>query len=221
MTSSETKQKIMDKFCIHDRLNHTLFSAMTISRERKTLFYHIAKTGGSSMYRLLVDNELTDHIIDNVKLSYACRQDYFKEIVADWDSYTKITFVRNKYHQLVSNYHYDKLVSLNNCSFEEFIEEHVIGKSDLYPTYDYWLDQHFLTTVDDKSIFDFVGQFENYTEDAPLACEYFGIPYTDVRANIGTYDRQKSYNEYYTPEIKKAVDDKFQKEIEYFKWSLE
>ncbi|SVE39421.1 uncharacterized protein METZ01_LOCUS492275, partial [marine metagenome] len=46
------KDKIIEKFCRLDELGKTLLTPLVISKKRKTIFFHIAKTGGSSIYNL-------------------------------------------------------------------------------------------------------------------------------------------------------------------------
>jgi hypothetical protein len=217
-TSQEIKDKIFQKFCIIDERNHTLLSPFLVSKKKKILFFHIAKTGGSSIDFMIKKNKLNDNILDNVSLDFKKRKEYFKTVVDEWDEYYKFTFIRNKYDLLVSLYHYDKRGALKNCSFEEFLKNHVLGRSENYPNYDYWIDQHFLTTVDDNPIFDFVGTFDNYKDDVKTVCKNINIPYEDIRKNVGSYNKNKSYNDYYSDDLKVIVQKKFARELEYFNW---
>jgi len=219
MITPEIKQKIIDKFTFVDEKGHALISPFIVSREKKVLYFHIAKTGGSSIDALLTKNGLNDHVLDNLHIDYKKRKEYFAEVVEEWDEYYKFTFIRNKYDLLVSLYHHDYVAPLNRCSFKDFLNIHVKEKSPLYPHYDFWIDQHFLTTIDDQIIFDFIGRFENYHEDMATVCKRIEIPYEDVRKNLGRYDKNKKYDSYYTPELKGVVDTKFAKEIGYFNWS--
>jgi hypothetical protein len=212
--------KLIKKFCRLDKNGNTLLTPFTISKEKKVIFFHIAKTGGSSIYDLLSKNGFNEGILSNKKLDYDIKVKYFSDILDQWDEYYKFTFVRNKYDQLVSLYNYDKAL-LNQISFEDFIIKHVCNISEYYPNYDYWIDQHFLTTVDNNPIFDFVGNFNNYRDDLKYVCGNINIEYEDIRKNIGTYDRNKKYADYYTPQLKALVDKKFEKEIEYFDWESE
>ena len=217
-TSQETKDKIFNKFAIMDERDHTLLSAFVVSQEKKVLFFHIAKTGGSSIDFLLKKNGLNDNVLDNVNIDFEERKEYFRQIVDEWDQYYKFTFIRNKYDLLVSMYNYDKRDSLENCSFEVFLRNHVVGRSKWYPNYDYWIDQHFITTVDDKSIFNFIGNFSSYQEDLKKVCKDINIEYENVRKNLGTYDKSKRYSDYYSPQLRSLVGEKFEKEMEYFNW---
>ena len=213
------KDKIIEKFCRLDELGKTLLTPFVISKEKKTLFFHIAKTGGSSIFNLLQKNNLDDGILSDKNLNYNEKVEYFLDVIDHWDEYYKFTFVRNKYDQLISLYHYDKTL-LNSISFEKFIKEHVSRDSNYFPNYDYWIDQYFLTTIDDKPIFNFIGQFENYKNDLVKVCDQINIEYEDIRANIGKYKRTEKRT-YYNDELKQLVDQKFESEIKYYNWDFE
>jgi hypothetical protein len=224
MITKELKNKIFNKFSIMDERDHTLLSAFVVCKERKTLYFHIAKTGGSSIDHLLRINRLNDGFLDDRDVSFEDKKSYFQEVVDEWDQYYKFTFIRNKYHQLVSNYEYDKPYTLKNCTFEEFIRNHVAAKSskdsELYPNYNYWIDQHFITTCDDTPIFDFVGNHKTHKQDVQEVCKNIGIEYQEVKKNLGTYNRKREYSDYYNQELKNIVDSMFPEEIEHFKWQL-
>ena len=213
------KKKIIKKFCHLDQLGNTLLTPFVISKEKKVIYYHIAKTGGSSIFKLLEKNGLNDGILSNKSLNYDKKVEYFLEIVNEWDQYYKFTFVRNKYDQLISHYNYD-IHMVNKISFDNFIKEHVSKKSKFFPLYDYWLDQYFLTTIDNKNIFDFVGQFENYANDVRSVCDQININYEEIRVNVGMYKKSKKES-YYNNELKQLVDQKFESEMKYFHWELE
>ena len=71
------KDKIIEKFCRLDELGNTLLTPFVISKKRKVIFFHIAKTGGSSIYNLLQKNNLDDCILSNKKLDYNAKVEYF------------------------------------------------------------------------------------------------------------------------------------------------
>ena len=153
-----------------------------------------------------------------MSLSLDTRKEYFEQVVDEWDDYYKFTFVRNKHDQLISLYNYDLRSILNGMGFSEFIKSHVAEQSNLYPLYDYWIDQSYLTTVDGEEIFDFIGRFENYVDDLKTVCEKIGVEYEDVRKNQGSYDRKKKHS-YYDEELGSLVYNRFSKEFEQFVWS--
>ena len=213
------KEKIFEKYKIVDQHGTTLLTPFVISKERKVIFFHIGKTGGSSIYNLLQKNNLDDCVLSDKKLNYNRKVEYFLDISDNWDEYYKFTFVRNKYDQLISLYHMSKPL-LNGISFEKFIKEHVCRNSIFYPNYDYWIDQYFLTTIDDKPIFDFIGKFENYEHDLRYVCHQINIEYEDIRVNIGNY-KKTGMGTYYNDKLKQLVNQKFESEMKYYNWKLE
>jgi len=216
---SAKRSEIFEKFSLVDARGHTLLTPMVISREKKTLYLHIAKTGGSSIARELQNKGLDDGILTNKKLSIEKKCDYFAEVCSDWNNYFKFTFVRNKYAQLVSLYHYDKNGgAIDDIDFGEFIEKIVFPSEDQYG---YWIDQYFLTISQGKSIFNAVGHTESHSDDLDKIFKEIGIASTGIRANTGRYDRARPLASYYSERSLQLVGQKFRDEIEFFGWSLE
>lgn len=216
------KDKIMEKFTKTHSDNTCLMNAMVCSKKNKFLFLHIAKTGGSSIVKLIKTNKLDDNILDNRNISRKRKINYFTSIVNEWEKYYKFTFVRNKYSQIVSLFEMDKDRKrapkmsriLKNLSFENYIKNY-IGNT---PTYSIWLDQYYLTHVDDKLIFDFIGKFDSYNKDVDSVCLKLNIKNLNLHSNKGSYDNKKFFS-YYNDETKKLLEEKFKKEFIFFKWN--
>jgi len=212
------KQKIWEKFTTLDERGISLMTPLVVSKSKKTLYLHIAKTGGSSVSKELISQGFDDMVLTNKKLDLDSKLKYFEEVVDDWESYYKFTFVRNKYDQLVSLYYYDFNANLlNRESFDKFILERVKNSISEYGT---WIDQHYLTVVDEELIFDKVGLTKSHTQDLETIFSTIGITPKGLIENKGSYDRSKPTSYYYTDIIKETVDQKFKEEIEYFKWEL-
>ena len=215
------KENMTNKFTRLDSRQHTLLPPLTVSKSQKILYFHIAKTGGSSIVKLLKNNGLDDGILSNKTLDLEIKKEYFKDVIEEWDSYYKFTFIRNKFNLLISLYNYDRQQDCQyglakHVTFEEFIKEHVGINQELYTSR---IDQYYLTHTDGKCMFDFMGRFENYTADLTTVCNHIGIQNTEERINIGNYDRSKKSG-YYTPELKQLVKEKFPQEIKHFNFSL-
>tara|TARA_R100000808_G_scaffold7892_1_gene22652 strand:+ start:9695 stop:10357 length:663 start_codon:yes stop_codon:yes gene_type:complete len=216
---SSLKDSILRKFITPDSNGNTLMTPIVISREKKVLYFHIAKTGGSSIAQLLRNNKMDDMVLGNKRGIHEEKVAYFEEVLEEWEEYYKFTFVRNKFDLLISLYNYDRQLNgkyslPNHVTFEEFITNHV-GVQD--PIYTHWIDQYYLTYADGECMYDFVGRFENYNEDLNTVCKHLGIENTQIRTNIGNYDRSKK-QEYYTEDLKQIVKDRFSDEIECFNW---
>ena len=211
------KNMIMEKFTKVEASNMSLMSPFHVCKKRKTAFLHIAKTGGSSIVKILRDNGFDDRVLSNKEQNWDVKRLYFKDFVDNWDDYYKFTFIRNKYSLLVSLWlHGIKSFKVN---FEQFIKEIVVPNKDIYG---YWLDQYYLTIIDNKQIFDFVGRQENFQEDIKIPFAKIGIKkynskkiVNNGRRNIKKYYSSHCdnvhYTTHYTDELKSLVDKKFNK----------
>lgn len=213
----DIKDKLTEKFCRQDPSGMTIMTPFVVSRKNKTLYLHIAKTGGSSITDMLRAYRLDDKILTNKNLNFEKKKRVFIEIVENWNQYYKFTFVRNKYDLLVSHWYYDN--AKLNVSFKDFIRKIVVPNKDIY---DYWIDQYYLTTIDGVPIFDFVGHNENFIDDLKIPFSKIGVKKYNPkkRVNSGKYDRSVHYSSYYDEETKKLVDEKFKKEIEHFDFKM-
>ena len=212
-------EDIIKKFTTIDCLGNNLMTPLVVSRQHKVLYLHIAKTGSSSIVQLLKNNGMDDIVLSNKRGIYEEKVDYFKDVVAHWDEYYKFTFVRNKFDLLISLYNYDRQLNgkyslPNDITFEQFLKEQVGVREGLYTEL---IDQYYLTHTNDKCMFNFIGQFDTYSDDLNKVCSQLGIVNTQERTNVGNYDRSKK-REYYTEELKQLVKEKFPKEIEKFDW---
>jgi len=216
---------IIERFTTRDEAGFELLTPLVASKEKKVLYLHIAKTGGSSIVRLLKQNNLADGVLSDKDSMYEEKVEYFQEIAENWDDYYKFTFVRNKLDQMISLYNYDRNLngpwSLDDkVSFEDFIRKHV-GCSDTFLKkiqYNNLIDQYYLTHLHDEPLFDFVGSFDSYTEDLNKVCEHLGIENTEIHVNAGSYDRTKKIADYYTSELEEVLRSKFPQEFAHFGW---
>ena len=236
-TSASFKEKLIEKFTAESTLGHYLMTPLIVSQTYKTLYFHIAKTGGSSIAQLLRENGLDDGVLSNKKESLEIKTVYFKEVVENWDEYYKFTFVRNKFDLLISLYNYDRQLNgkfslSKDVTFEQFIKEYVgCDDTDLKQgLYTDWIDQHYLTHLNGEHMYDFIGQFDNFDDDLNKVCYRLGLhktrgstsfavglTNTQIRVNVGNYDRSKKEG-YYTPDLKEVVRARFPEEMQTFGW---
>lgn len=182
-----------------------------VSEEKKILYFHIAKTGGSTIVHTLRANGLDDGILSAKGTQILLKNGYFEKVVADWDKYFKFTFVRNKYDLLVSLWHFNKSKFKEvSETFGSFISDCVLPSED---EYDYWIDQYYLTQ---PNLFNCIGRFENFDADFRKICSDIGIEYDGRKDNVGPYNHKVHYSVHYDSDIQKKVYDKFRQEIDYF-----
>jgi hypothetical protein len=218
--------RLIERFSTPDEAGLTLMTPLVVSQAKKVLYLHIAKTGGSSIVRLLKNNGMDDGVLSHKgnDVDHAQKLAYFTEVANNWDDYYKFTFVRNKYDLLISLYNYDSQLhgaySLpSSTTFENFIVNHV-GCSDTFVKkiqYNKLIDQYYLTHLDGEPLFDFVGEYQTYTADLNKVCDHLGVVNTQVRVNEGNYDRSKK-DSYYTETLRENLRTKFPQEFEHFGW---
>jgi len=214
---------------------------MLVSPSQKFVFIHVHKAAGISMERLLQE-QFPDakhwygrhgHAIDGIG-----------EIGRErWDEYYSFGFVRNPWDRLVSWYamierRYQKLAPwkrwkkspfgrpfwdhavrdahdfesfLHNCT--AVIEERGCRKSFAFNQLDYLSDENGEPAVD------FVGRFENIAHDFSEVCERLEIdPGKLGQANA---TKHRHYSEYYTPQTRDLVGERFRRDIEAFGYEFE
>jgi hypothetical protein len=207
---------------------------MILSHKHKLIFIHIGKTGGTSIEDALCqlldlnweDTKYHKDVLNNIgKLNYTPwwirGRDYagrinckhitasdLKHIVGDeiWNEYFKISFVRNPYDKLLSEYSMF-------TQFEEF-KDHPWNK---YATYQDFLKavfhgkerigsnpyHHFLTDQKGDLLVDFYGKFETLQKDFDKICEMLGLNKMQLPNKRPT--KHKSYESYYSPDAMEMV----------------
>lgn len=210
------KSDIVDKFSIVDSGGRTLLTPFIVSKSKKVLYFHIAKTGGSTIAKILRGNGYDDGVLSNKKGIYEEKLEYFKDVAEHWNDYYKFTFVRNKYDLLYALWVYDK----KPCgTFAKFITNIIASDKEKYG---YWIDQYFLTTIDGKSMFDFIGRQERFQEGLKIVCDEIGISDYDsnLHVNSARYDHKIPFHSHYDDELKRVVREKFKDEVEYFSFNV-
>lgn len=218
------KTKMIDRFLTPNCLGMNWMTPLTVSMDKKVLYFHIAKTGGSSIVKLLENNNLNDRVLSDKRRAIAEKKDYFMQVLDEWDDYYKFTFVRNKYDLLTSLYNYDRQLNgkyslSTSVQFVDFIENYV-GDRDTIKNeglYCEAIDQYYLTHLDGINLFDFIGRFENFNDDLNKVCNKLEIENTQIHVNEGNYDRSKKES-YYTEPLRENVRSKFPQEFEHFGW---
>ena len=195
------------------------------NREKKAVFVHIPKTGGTSMYKTFG--------MDDPGETHCPAIGYSASDPNAWNSAFRFAFVRNPWDRFVSAFHYLKQKPLtdddrrwaeqmlSDCDdFEAFIARMVSS-----PTFrgSVMMWRHFspqwwyLTDQSGESFVDYVGRFENFDAELDEISSKLGISPTRVHKNKVA---RSHYSEYYTPETVKFVRGLYQTDIERYKYEF-
>jgi hypothetical protein len=184
---------------------------MMMDKERKFIFLHIPRTGGTSIEEQFKHNECKKHW---------ALSDWKKKLDPNiFDQCFKFTFVRNPWDFVISKY---------KCNW--FTKHHAggaigeqAGKPLIYFLEHYKTPAHergetFHDYFDPKQM-DFIGRFENRENDLEYISKKIGI---SIDSKIHTRKVQvrdknkKHYTEYYDDETREIIAEKYAKDIEYF-----
>jgi len=210
---------------------------MPISHHYKCLFIHIPKTAGTSIEKTLdiygdwrkENREILFGRIESGELkNIGLKTDFLQhvtiaeaqEISCIPQDYFSFSFIRNPWDRMVSIYSNpdNNLVwkarrmgiDLLDLSFEEFVLE--IGRINhvhLTEQYKFICDEQYRLQVD------FLGRFENLLEDYSIICEKVGLNTQFTHANKSEH---LSYKNYYNANTKRIIEDRYEADIELFKY---
>jgi hypothetical protein len=211
---------------------------MLLSIKYNFLFVHIAKTGGTSVRAALQSmrwrdpwyypqflcsrlSHLSGHRLGS-KFPRHSRIVAAKEMLPEtfFNALFKFAVVRNPWDLQVSSYHHIRrerphLMSHIN-SFEEFIR----WKLDPERPYQFHVDTSiqsqldYLIDLEGKLLVDFIGHYENLSEDFTEICHRIGMPHLSLPHKRKASDRNKDYRSYYSDPLAQQVGDYFKRDIE-------
>ena len=210
---------------------------MLLSHQKKFLFIHIAKTGGTSVRSALQKyrwrdphyapiwlasklSSMANHELA-IKLPRHAKAIAAKEMLPHefYDSLFKFAFVRNPWDLQVSSYHHIQRERPNlmkpNESFAEFLQR----KLDPEREWQYHIDtsitpqSNYLVDLNGELIVDFIGHYETLQQDFDHCCKVIGISRIELPHKRKAGDRL-AYREYYTQETQALVEKAFARDIE-------
>lgn len=203
-----------------------------ISHERRCIFVHIPRTGGTSIENAIWPGERSEADLWMGFVSTYCnkyqtgglqhllasqiRREAGAEVFA---SYFKFSFVRNPWEKAVSQYALTKrrkdlrdYIGLSeNGEFKRYLE--LIQKREHVQ----WMPQHrFILDEDGKPLVDFIGRFERLEADAASVFARLGIAQTLPHAHATEH---LPAADYYDEEAVEAVRSLYGTDIELFGYS--
>lgn len=205
-----------------------------VNDDKKFIFFHLYKCGGTSLRTLLNENIkgsqeiISGHALPrDVKYYYYYRGAKYQKI---FDKMFKFTIVRNPFDFLLSTYHYaiadtthywhNIVINMDFNDFPMFYMKQMekdnapelkyVGKNKITTPYE------FIRDYDGKVIVDFVGKLENINHDMNLLLNKIGMPAIEMPKENVNANNNKPYQEVYNQKSRAFVEQHFAKDLEYF-----
>ncbi len=208
---------------------------MLLSHTHQFIFVHIYKVAGQSVRKALapftyypggVIGRAADRLFH---LSYLSRfrklhvHSTAAEIKKHLDeelfrNYFKFTFVRNPWDWQVSLFHFMRSQPLHRqyrlaLRFEDF-DEYIAWRITQEPR----LQKAFVVDESGKMLVDFVGKFENITDDFAKICDLIKVTASLPHMNRTSH---RPYQEYYNLNTRELIRKHFEEDIELFGYEFE
>lgn len=201
---------------------------MAISHEYKCIFVHIPRTGGHTVSAVLGHRRNKEK--DKIP-RHAFPKDYSGTFPKEWNSYFKLTFVRNPWDRVVSawtrargkylylkkdkekiyNDHWFKINIYDN--FNNFVK---IGLKDDYKKGRFKPQKLWLFRKPNKLYeYDFIGKFEDFNNEIKRLIKLTGIDYDINKIPTLASSNKRPYMEYYNKKSIDVVYSLYKKEIEF------
>ena len=169
---------------------------MVINEDKKFIFIHVDKNGGSSMERALGGRTWTHGDLLHASL----------ESIVNWEDYFSFAFIRNPWDRMVASYTYTNRYNKTPQSFETMVRGLVSGKKKF-------------SQYDMVKRCSFIGRFEHLQEDFNIICNDLNLEIVKLPHLVKS--NHKHYIEYYTPELKEKVYNFTSGDIEHFGFTFE
>ncbi|MDG1655119.1 MAG: sulfotransferase family 2 domain-containing protein, partial [Luminiphilus sp.] len=173
---------------------------MLLSHQKKFLFVHIAKTGGTSVRAALQNQRwrdpyyapiwlasklsgLVNHEV-GIKLPRHAKAIAAKEMLPHefYQTLFKFAFVRNPWDLQVSSYHHIRRERPHLLKADESFEAFLRRKLDPSRKWQYHIDTSitpqtdYLVDLNGNLIVDFIGHYETLQQDFDHCCQRIGVP---------------------------------------------
>lgn len=176
-----------------------------IMKELKILFFHIPKTGGTSIKGVF--EKVTPCWIPE----WHMRKEDFKKILPDYDDYFKFSFVRNPWDRIVSIFHFrrDNIKKIEkNKNFKDWVLYNKnTNEIDVLSQLNYLNEE-----------LNFIGKFENFEEDLKKIFSIFNLNLPKIpKLNQSKHDH---FLKYYDKESANIVKKWSEKDCEFFNYNF-
>jgi hypothetical protein len=123
-----------------------------------------------------------------------------------WNSYYKFTFERNPWDKQISWYYYKTKSKTERPSFESFMRNKEKALVDNYPLY----------TTGGKIAVDFVGLYENLSDDLGRVLDVIGVNNTGPLPQLNVFGKGEGYRDLYSDKTRRLVEEWYAPEIKAF-----
>ena len=232
---------------------------MPISHAENIIFIHIPKTGGGSIEKSLgiFGEDNNGSLNPNLNILYGKKNNKLlqhltiSEIKAiknkEYKTYKKITFVRNPFDKLLSEYFWRiQLYGKNKIDFKYFLMEEVIPRKNKINTYvkNFYKDEKIISSMDihymeqykflinnNNLDVDFIGKFENFESDFK---KLFNKKLLNYKINKSKVDyfyyfskkflpkfiKKRLYRKFYDNDSRKLVEQEYKKDLDLFNYNF-
>lgn len=189
---------------------------LTISHERKFMWFRVAKVGTRTVLNHLRLNGANLDVDHGNELHYPIKK---------YRSYFKFAFVRNPWARLASCWR-DKVVRSNMFNFQTSVLN-AMQNFDCFVEFVSSLDiencdRHLKSqsSLIDLNEIDYLGHLETFERDSTHVFEKIGLPADSVVRHNATSNRN-DYRELYSESIIKTVSDIYRKDIQIFGYKFD
>jgi len=188
---------------------------MFVSDKDKFIFFHTPKVAGSSIHIFFKDHYGLTGVdrADPPPLIHHMSAKKFLDNNPNKKDYFKFAFVRNPFDRFVSAYSdFTQIRNLNLTSFKDFCKSFPNSEfsGDIH-----WIPQHKLLCDDETIVPDFIGRYENISDDLKKISNIIGF---NIDIDHHRKTKRKSYKDTYDDESREIIQDFFSKDLELFEY---
>jgi len=192
---------------------------MNLSKTHRCVFFHVPRTGGSSIESLDWWGRWTGHFPK-------------ADEIGGPDNYFRFAFVRDPWDRFVSLYHYfagmtpkhrwhraNARVVAGVRRFQSFAE--FCRQFHAWPhrqDFHFWPQCCWIADAGGKPLVDFIGRYERFQGDFARICRRVNADCTELpRVNVS---RHRPYREYYNGQTRQIVAELYRRDIDLFQYEF-